>query len=409
MAKRYDAIVVGARCAGAPTAMLLARRKHRVLLVDKATFPSDTLSTHVIHPPGVAALERWGLTEALQKSGCPPFREYALDFGPFTVAGPVRPVNGVGYAICPRRTVLDPLLMRAARKAGVEVREGFTVDNLVIENGAVVGIRGHSKDGGHVEHRGRVVVGADGQHSLVAKAVRAERYNEQPTLSVAHYAYWRGLPVDRFEGYVRPRCAFAFAPTNDGWTMGVVNWPRADFEANQGDVEGHFTRAVETAPALHARFRQAKRETRFLGAPDLPNFFRKPSGPGWVLVGDAGYHKDPITAQGISDAFRDAEAMATALHDVFTARRSFEEALARYQRTRDEAAFPMFALTCQLANLAEPLPADLVRLLEAMQGNREAMSDFISTLAGVMPAPQFFAEKNVARIMAQAAARKAPA
>jgi flavin-dependent dehydrogenase len=318
-------------------------------------------------------------------------------------------VDGVGYAICPRRTVLDPLLVRAARKAGVEVREGFTVDDLLVEDNAVVGIRGHLKDGGPVEHRARFVVGADGQHSLVARAVRAERYNEQPTLSVAHYAYWRGLPVDRFEGYIRPRCAFAFAPTNDGWTMGVVNWPRADVEANQDDVEGHFTRAVETAPALHARFRQAKRETRFLGTPDLPNFFRKPYGPGWVLVGDAGYHKDPITAQGISDAFRDAEAMATALHEVLTARRSFEEALARYQHARDEAAFPMFALTCQLANLAEPVPADLVRLLEAMQGNREAMSDFISTLAGVMPAPQFFAEKNVARIMAQAAARKAPA
>jgi 2-polyprenyl-6-methoxyphenol hydroxylase-like FAD-dependent oxidoreductase len=164
-------------------------------------------------------------------------------------------------------------------------------------------------------------------------------------------------------------------------------------------------RAVETAPALHARFRHATRESRFLGTPDLPNFFRKPYGPGWVLVGDAGYHKDPITAQGISDAFRNADAMAATLHEVFTARRSFDEALARYQRTRDDAALPMFALTGQLANLAEPVPADLLQLLEAMQGNREAMSDFISTLAGVIPASQFFAEKNVARILAQAARR----
>jgi 2-polyprenyl-6-methoxyphenol hydroxylase-like FAD-dependent oxidoreductase len=405
MAKRYDAIVVGARCAGAPTAMLLAQRKHRVLLVDKATFPSDTLSTHVIHPPGVAALERWGLMPALQNSGCPPFREYALDFGSFTVAGPVRPVDGVGYAICPRRTVLDLLLVRAARKAGVEVREGFTVDEDLVEGETVVGVRGHLKNGKAAEHRARIVVGADGQHSLVAKAVRAERYNEQPTLSVAYYAYWRGLPVERFEGYIRPRRAFAVAPTSDGLTMGVINWPRADFEANQDDVEGHFMRAVETAPALHARFRHATRESRFLGTPDLPNFFRKPYGPGWVLVGDAGYHKDPITAQGISDAFRNADAMAATLHEVFTARRSFDEALARYQRTRDDAALPMFALTGQLANLAEPVPADLLQLLEAMQGNREAMSDFISTLAGVIPASQFFAEKNVARILAQAARR----
>lgn len=405
MPKRYDAIVVGGRCAGAPTAMLLAQRKHRVLLVDKATFPSDTLSTHVIHPPGVAALERWGVTPALQKSDCPPFREYALDFGPFTVAGPVRPVDGVGYAICPRRTVLDLLLLRAARKAGVEVREGFTVEDVLIEGDTVVGVRGHLKTGKAAEHRARVVVGADGQHSLIAKAVRAERYRERPTLSVTYYAYWRGLPVDRFEGYIRPRRALAVAPTNDGLTMSVINWPRADFEANQDDVEGHFMRAVATAPALHARLQHATRASRFLGASDLPNFFRKPYGPGWVLVGDAGYHKDPITAQGISDAFRDAEAMAATLHEVFTARRSFDEALARYQRARDEAAFPMFALTCQLANLAEPVPADLLQLLEAMHGNREAMSDFISMLAGVIPAAQFFGEKNVARIMAQAGRR----
>jgi flavin-dependent dehydrogenase len=214
-------------------------------------------------------------------------------------------VDGVGYAICPRRTVLDLLLVRAARKAGVEVREGFTVEEVLVEGETVVGVRGHLKNGKAAERRARIVVGADGQHSLVAKAVRAERYNEQPTLSVAYYAYWRGLPVERFEGYIRPRRAFAVAPTSDGLTMGVINWPRADFEANQDDVEGHFMRAVETAPALHARFRHATRESRFLGTPDLPNFFRKPYGPGWVLVGDAGYHKDPITAQGISDAFRE--------------------------------------------------------------------------------------------------------
>jgi 2-polyprenyl-6-methoxyphenol hydroxylase-like FAD-dependent oxidoreductase len=407
MAKRYDAIVVGARCAGSPTAMLLAQRGHRVLLVDKATFPSDTLSTHIIHPPGVAALERWSLTKPLKSTGCPPFGRYAFDFGDFTIAGPLRPVDGTAYSLCPRRTVLDKLLVDAARRAGAEVVQGFAVDEILLDGDTATGIRGHRKGGVEATHRGSVVIGADGQHSLVAKAVRAERYNERPTISVGYYTYWTGLPTDCFEGYIRPRAAFAFAPTNDGLTLGVISWPRADFEKVSGDVEGHFLKEVEQVPALHARIRAAKRDTRWLGAADLPNFFRKPYGPGWVLIGDAGHHKDPITAQGISDAFRDAEAMADALHDVFTGRRPFDAALSRYQRERDEQALPKYELTCQFANLEEPPPPEMQQLLAAMPGNQEAMSDFLSTLAGIIPAPEFFAPENVERILAQAA-RSAP-
>src|SRR6266853_6313852 len=140
----YDAIVVGARCAGSPTAMLLARKGHRVLVVDRATFPSDTLSTHVLHPPGVAALQRWGLLERLVATGCPPIDTYSFDFGPFTLSGaPGTADSPVAY--CPRRTVLDKLLVDAAAEAGAEVREGFTVDDVLIEDGRVAGIKGHSK------------------------------------------------------------------------------------------------------------------------------------------------------------------------------------------------------------------------------------------------------------------------
>ena len=161
-------------------------------------------------------------------------------------------------------------------------------------------------------------------------------------------------------------------------------------------------RAIAQVPTVHERILRAKRDTRFLGTSDLPNFFRKPYGPGWVLVGDAGHHKDPITAQGISDAFRDAEAMADALHDVFTGRRPFDQAMARYQRQRDEAALPKYDLTCQFANLEDPPPPETQQLCAAMVGNQEAMSDFLSTLAGITPPPEFFAAENVARIMAQA-------
>ncbi len=402
MTSRYDAIVVGARCAGAPTAMLLAQRGHRVLLVDKATFPSDTISTHIVHPPGVAALERWSLAKPLKESGSPPIRTYAFDFGPFTIAGPLRPVAGTAYALCPRRTVLDKMLVDAAVRAGAELQEGFAVDEILLEDGAAVGIRGHLKGGASVSHGAEVIVGADGRHSLVAKAVRAECYNERPVISVGYYTYWSGLPADRFEGYIRPRAAFGLAPTHDGQTLSVVSWPRADFDAIRKDIEGYFMQTVAQVPAVAERIRAAKREARFVGTADLPNFFRKPYGPGWVLIGDAGYHKDPITAHGISDAFRDAETMAAALHDVLAGSRDFEEAMAAYQHARDVQALPKYDLTCQFANLEDPPPPDMQQLLQAMSTNPQAMSDFLSTLAGIIPAPEFFAPDNVGRILARA-------
>src|SRR4051794_8728877 len=157
MTNQYDAIVIGARCAGSPTAMLLARMGYKVLVVDRATFPSDTLSTHVLHPPGVAALQRWNLLDRLKATGCPPIDTYAFDFGPVTIAGaPGTDSSPVAY--CPRRIVLDKLLVDGAAEAGAEIREGFTVEELVVEDGCVVGVRGHGKDGATVTERARVVV-----------------------------------------------------------------------------------------------------------------------------------------------------------------------------------------------------------------------------------------------------------
>ena len=183
----YDVIVVGARCAGSPTAMLLARRGHRVLLVDRATFPSDTVSTHVVQPLGVAALARWGLLERLVATGCPAIHTYAFDFGPITLSGAPGTVDAP-VAYCPRRTVLDTLLVEAAIDAGVEVREGFTVEGLLFDDGTVTGIRGHARGGGPVSERARVVVGADGRHSVVAAAVKAEQYHDKPPLLAPYYS-----------------------------------------------------------------------------------------------------------------------------------------------------------------------------------------------------------------------------
>lgn len=393
----YDLIVSGARCAGSPTAMLLARRGYRVLLVDRATFPSDIVSTHFVHPPGIDALARWGLLERLAGTSCPAITTYNFDFGPVVLSG------SPGTAYCPRRTVLDQLLVDAAAEAGAEVREGFTLDDVLIEDGQVTGIRGHDRGGRTVTERARVVVGADGKHSRVAAAVGAATYQEKPRAEGAYYAYWSGVPTNGFELFVRPDRATAAVPTHDGHTLVLVSWPASEFEAFRADVESNFLRTLELAPALGDRVRVGERESRFHASGDLPGFFRLPYGPGWALVGDAGYTTDPSTAQGISDAFKDAERLAGALDDALSGRRPYDDALAEFQRTRDEEAMPMYEFTFNLATL-EPPPPELQQILAAAAGNEDAMDAFARMFAGVLPVPEFFAPEHVERILRAAAA-----
>lgn len=399
---RFDAIVVGARCAGSPTAMLLARKGYKVLVVDRSTFPSDTISTHLVHPVGVAALSRWGLLDRLIATGCPPIDTYAFNFGPVTISGmPGTSEHPVAYS--PRRTVLDKLLVDAASESGAEVREGFTVEDVLIEDGRVVGIRGHGKDGNLVTEHAHVVVGADGRHSRIAEAVRPEQYNETPPLLCGYYTYWSGLPTyGRFETFIRPERGWAAMPTHDDLTLVVGGWPMAEFEANRTDVEGNYLKMFEIEPEFAERLRGAKREARIVGT-NVPNFFRKPYGPGWALVGDAGYNKDFITAQGISDAFSHAELCANALDESFTGARSFDDAMSDYQNTRDTHVLPIFEMTKQFATL-EPPPPEMQQLIGAMAGNQEAMDGFVQVQAGTLSPVEFFSEENVGRIFAAAGA-----
>ena len=403
MTKAFDAIVVGARCAGSPTAMLLARMGHRVLLVDRATFPSDTVSTHLVHPLGVGALSKWGLLDRLTATGCPAIHTYAFDFGPFTIAG-APGTTEAPVAYCPRRTILDKLLVDAAAEAGVEVREGFTVEEILIEDGRAIGIRGHAQHGGPVIEHADVVVGADGRHSIVAEAVRPEAYDEKPARLAAYYTYWSGLPMaGRFETYIRDRRGFAAMPTHDALTLVIAGWPYAEFAQNKQDIQGNYLQTLELAPAIADRVRGARQEARFAGAA-VPNYFRRPYGPGWALVGDAGYNRDFITAQGIMDSFRDAELCATALHESLSERRPFEKAMGEYQRMRDVGVKPMYDFTCQLATL-EPPPPDLQRLFAAIHGNQQAMDGFARMNAGTISPAEFFAPQNVEAITAASAGR----
>jgi 2-polyprenyl-6-methoxyphenol hydroxylase-like FAD-dependent oxidoreductase len=267
MKDQYDAIVVGARCGGATTAVLLARRGYRVLLVDRARFPSDTLSTHVIHAPGVAALNRWGPLDTILATGCPPIEHYSFDFGPIVIDGITRPVDGHTTAYAPRRTVLDRILVNAAAAAGATIREEFNVDDLIFQDGTVCGIRWHFRQGKQESLAARMVIGADGRGSHVAKVVRARSYQETPRLQWPFYTYFSELPVDGFETYIRPFRGFAAAATNDGLTMLVVGWPYAEARSYKADVEGNYYRTLDLVPEFAARVRLARREHRSSAVP----------------------------------------------------------------------------------------------------------------------------------------------
>lgn len=398
----YDAIVVGARCAGSPTAMLLARKGYRVLLVDKASFPSDTVSTHVIWPHGAEIMDRWRLLDRLAATNCPPIAlNMTFDVGPLALKGGVRGSNGGRGGFCPRRTVLDKILVDAAAESGAEVREDFTVGELVWDGDRVTGIKGHGRGGGSVEEQARIVIGADGIHSFVAKAVDASEYDAWPPLMTSYYSYWSGFDADDVEQYVRPHQGFACFPTNDGLTLIVTGWPSSRFHEIREDIEGNVNKVHQSAPSVAERLKSAKREEKWVGIAGVPNYFRKPYGNGWALVGDAGYLKDPLTAQGISDAFIDSERLAEAIDAGFSERRPLEEALAEHQSSRDQHVKPLYDFTRQLATL-EPPPPEMQQLFGALAGNQEATNQFLSAITGATPIPEFFAPENLGRIMAAA-------
>lgn len=270
----YDVIVIGARCAGSPTAMLLARKGYRVLLVDRAFFPSDTISGHMIWQPGVEWLERWGLLGKVIASDCPPLSKVSMDLGPFVLTGVFPPSARVKDCYCVRRTVLDKILVDAAVADGVELREGFSVVDILTDGGRVTGIRGHSKGGPSIDEKAGIVIGADGLHSLVARAAGAQEYNTKPSLTCWYYSYWSDIPTNGLEAYSRDRCMFLVAPTNHNLTLIAALWTHDQFHQIRADIERNYLRTLGQSSHLADRLRRGKREERLLGMADVPNFFR---------------------------------------------------------------------------------------------------------------------------------------
>ena len=394
----YDAIIVGARCAGAATAMLLARAGHRVLIVDRATFPSDMRqSNHLLWPPGVEALSRWGLLDELVATGVPPIRTGRMDVGPFAITGGFPPSGTVREAYAPRRRILDGLLVEAATRAGAELWEGCSVDELLTDDSAgpvedgprVRGVRGRGPRGRTFRATAPIVVGADGMRSVVARTVGAPTYLERPATLGTTFTYWSGVPTPVTTLYPRPHRSVVAFPTHDDLTVVSVNQTLDDYRAAGTDRPAAYFRTIaEVAPDLAEQLHAGRREERWTGSV-VPGFLRRPYGPGWALVGDAGYLKDPCTAQGMTDAFHHAEMLAEALDTTFRGHQPIGDALAAYERRRNDAVLPMYEFTCDRARLAPPTPA-MQQFFAGLRDDPVQTERFFGVFAGTVPVAELF-------------------
>jgi flavin-dependent dehydrogenase len=346
---RYDAVVVGARAAGASTAMLLARRGLRVLAVDRGAYGTDTLSTHALMRAGVLQLARWGLLDRIEREGTPRVGRTVFHYEDETIDVPIKPRDGVPALFAPQRTVLDRVLVDAAVEAGADVRHRVRLADLVRDaSGRVCGVALEDGEGAVRTVGADVVIGADGLRSAVASLVAAPVTRRGRHAAANVYGYWSGLDVEGYHWHWGPRTAAGAIPTNDGEVLVFAGSSTRRFtEESRRDVPAAYRQILtEAAPGLAEQLRGARLVGSLHGFPGHPGFVRRSWGRGWALVGDAAYFKDPITAHGISDALRDAELLARAV-----ARGGAAAALEEYEATRDDLSVRLFELTDRIASL----------------------------------------------------------
>jgi flavin-dependent dehydrogenase len=376
---RHRVAVVGARAAGAATALLLARAGHDVVLLDRSPFPSDTVSTHGIARGGVVQLARWGLLGDVHATGAPAVREVLFRLGEAQTVRRIKDRAGVDHLVAPRRQLLDALLQDAAVRAGATLHTGVTVTGVRRRGeGRVVGVDGRGPGGEPVTVEADIVVGADGVRSRMARWLGAETLTSSPSGTGTFYTYVAGVPLETdgpaYEFHVAPDAFTGIFPTNHGLSCVWLGAPtqRIGFLDSPGPhrVEAFLSAIDQASPSLGERVRAGRVESPVRGRTDLPNVVRRPVGrplpdgtsQGWALVGDAGYHRDPVTGHGITDAFRDAELLANAIDDALTTDDPGVEleSLRAYHRRRDTALRETFDLTRALS--AFPSPERFVEL-----------------------------------------------
>ena len=306
--------------------------------------------------------------------------------------------EGVDALYSPRRTLLDSTLVEAARQAGAEVRENFRVTQVTGSSGRVTGIRGSARGRPAVAETASLVIGTDGKRSLVAGAVGARRYRQRPVRSFASYSYWAGVPVCGGELYQRPGRAVAVFPTNDELTMVYTAAPMTEFASARADLEGHYLRSLDLCGDLGERVRSGSRAERLRTTPDQPNTFRYSHGPGWALAGDAGVVMDSISAQGMTNALRDASYLSDAVAAGLGGSRPLASALLDHQRRRDRAIRGMYDFTLGLAAFPPATPGQRY-FLAAVAADQQETDRFLGAFAGIVPPQQYFTRGTAVRIL----------
>lgn len=312
----FDVVIVGARAAGSATAIHLARRGLKVAMVDRASFPSDTLSTHVIYPNTIARLDVLGGLDAVMAHNPPPLYTSFHHQGRMWVA-PHTPIEGRDYAICVRRITLDGILVERARAEGVTVLEGFTVSGLLGSGTDADPVRGviGSRDDKTIELHAPIVVGADGVNSSVSRLLGLKRERVMPTETMLYFAYWKGAKGRNTQDFFFDSpWIHAHFPADDDHHVVTMNGPVA-LRSEIKDLEAFYLERLRSIPELWARLEGAEKVSRVLGSRQLDGFYRRHTGPGWALVGDAAHFKHPAGAQGIGDAFHAAEVLAGMIAD----------------------------------------------------------------------------------------------
>ena len=345
---RVDAVIVGARCAGAATALLLARAGARVVVIDKGAYGSDTLSTHALMRGAVLQLHRWGILPAVVAAGTPAVCSTTFSYREQDVTVPIEERFGVSALYAPRRALLDRILVDAAATSGADFRYGVRVDDVIVDDrGRVRGITALAA-GARLRVEADIVIGADGLRSTIAQRVGAQSVVDGRHSAGVLYSYWEGVPIEGYYWRFLNRASIGAIPTNGGATCVFASVPSARFRGEiQGNAAQSYRRLIrEVSAVFDARLHEARQVEPVRGFGGQAGFIKRSSGPGWALVGDAGYFKDPLTAHGITDALRDAELLARAIGQGTTA------ALADYETTRHDLSRRLFEVTDDIASFA---------------------------------------------------------
>jgi flavin-dependent dehydrogenase len=377
----FDVIVVGARAAGAATAMLLARSGLDVLVLERGALGADTLSTHAIMRGGVLQLSRWGVLDDIVAAGTPPVKRTTFSYSDASVVIDIKPSLGVDALYAPRRTVLDPALVSAAVAAGASVQHGTSVNRLLWRGDRVVGVHATTDDGRSVELFAPLVIGADGIRSTVARHVDAPYRRIGEHIGGSVYGYWSDVETNGFEWVFRPDACAGIIPTNNGQAcVFSVARPARLGRGGVGVIEDVL---AEAAPHLWDRVRRGTAPKGARMWSGHISYMRQSYGSGWALVGDAGYFKDPISAHGLTDAMRDAELLARAVLDGWGDGASLD-ALAGYQETRDRISGDLFSITDRIASQQwddAEISELLIRLSASMQAEVELLTSFSAGVA----------------------------